>query len=59
LSITEALMIEPTLNAEQINTTIASAPERARCVDWAKVLDNAANFQAGRKAEVRPILIEA
>jgi hypothetical protein len=34
-------MIERTLNAEQIDTIIAAAPERARRADWVKVLENA------------------
>jgi hypothetical protein len=47
LAIAEALMIERTLDAERIDSIIASAPERARRVDWAKVLENAADFAAG------------
>ena len=45
-AIAEALMVERTLNSEQIDTIIASAPERARRVDWAKVIENAACFAA-------------
>ena len=52
-------MIERNLNSEQIDNVISSAPEHARRVNWGNVLDNTADFQAGRKAEVRPILIEA
>jgi hypothetical protein len=33
-----------TLDAEQINTIIAGAPERARRADWGKVLENVAGF---------------
>jgi hypothetical protein len=44
LAIAEALMVHRTLDAEQIDTIIASAPERARRADWAGVLDNAAGF---------------
>jgi hypothetical protein len=46
LAIADALMIERTLNAEQIDTIIAAAPERARRADWARVIENAANFTA-------------
>jgi hypothetical protein len=46
-AIAEALMIERTLNSDQIDTIIASAPERARRVDWAGVLENAAGFVSG------------
>jgi hypothetical protein len=44
---TEALMIHRTLDAEQIDTIIANAPERARRADWAEVVVNAAGFVAG------------
>jgi hypothetical protein len=37
-------MIHRTLDSEQIDTIIASAPERARRADWAKVVENAAGF---------------
>jgi len=47
LAIAEALMIYRTLDAAMIDTIIASAPERARRVDWAGVLENAAAFAAG------------
>jgi hypothetical protein len=46
-AIAEALMIERTLNSEQIDTIIASAPERARRIEWDNVLENAARFTAG------------
>jgi hypothetical protein len=52
-------MVERTLNSEQIDNIIANAPERARRVNWVNVLDNAADFHAGRKAAVRSIRIEA
>jgi hypothetical protein len=41
LAIAEALMVERTLNAKQIDSIIAAAPERARRADWVKVLENA------------------
>jgi hypothetical protein len=44
LAIAEALMVHRTLDAEQIDTIIASAPERARRADWARVMENAAGF---------------
>jgi hypothetical protein len=44
IAIAEALMIERTLSSEQIDTIIASAPERARRADWAGVLNGAADF---------------
>jgi hypothetical protein len=47
LAIAEALMVRRTLDAEQIDTIIAAAPERARRAAWAKVLENAAGFAAG------------
>jgi hypothetical protein len=47
LAIAEALMILRTLDADQIDTIIASAPERARRADWAKVVENANSFAAG------------
>jgi hypothetical protein len=34
LPIAEALMVHHTLDAEQIDTIIAAAPERARRIDW-------------------------
>jgi hypothetical protein len=42
LAIAEGLMIERTLNAEQIDSIIAAAPERARRADWVQVLESAA-----------------
>jgi hypothetical protein len=45
LAIAEALMIERTLDSEQIKTIIASAPERARRADWTKVTDFAAGLE--------------
>jgi hypothetical protein len=50
LAIAEALMIHRTLDAEQIDTIIASAPERARRVDWAGVAENAGAFTARLKS---------
>jgi hypothetical protein len=47
LAIAEALMIERTLNAEQIDAIIAAAPERARRADWVKVLNRAAGYAVG------------
>jgi hypothetical protein len=47
LAIAEALMVERTLNAEQIDAIISAAPERARRADWTKVMDSAAEFAAG------------
>jgi hypothetical protein len=47
LAIAEALMVHRTLNAEQIDNVIASAPERARRIAWNGVLENAACFTAG------------
>jgi hypothetical protein len=46
-AIAEPLMVERTLNSEQIGTIIAVAPERARRIDWNGVLENAAEFTAG------------
>jgi hypothetical protein len=46
LAIAEALMIERTLNAEQIDALISAAPERARRADWAGVVESAAGFVA-------------
>jgi hypothetical protein len=46
LAIAEALMLERTLNSEQIDNIIANAPEHARRADWAKVLRSAAKFDA-------------
>jgi hypothetical protein len=42
LAIAEALMVHRTLDAEQIDTIIATAPELARRADWALVEGNAA-----------------
>jgi hypothetical protein len=39
LAIAGALMVEKTFNAEQIDSIIAAAPERARRADWAKVIE--------------------
>jgi hypothetical protein len=47
LAIAEALLIHRTLNSEQIDNIIATAPGRARQADWNAVLENAANFTAG------------
>jgi hypothetical protein len=47
LAIAEALMIERTLNADQIDAVIAAAPERARRADWAGVLENATGWAIG------------
>jgi hypothetical protein len=47
LAIAEALMVHRTLDAEQIDTILVSAPERARRADRAKVLENSAGFVAG------------
>jgi hypothetical protein len=44
LAIAEALMVERTLNAEQIDSIIAAAPERARRADWLKVLESATGY---------------
>jgi hypothetical protein len=46
-AIAEALMIQRTLNSEQIDNIIASAPERARRIEWNGVLASAAEFTAG------------
>jgi hypothetical protein len=50
LAIAEALMIHRTLDTEQIDTIIAGAPERARRVDWAGVLESAGAFTARLKS---------
>ena len=47
LAIAEALMLERTLNSEQIDAIIATAPALARRAEWARVLENAASFTAG------------
>jgi hypothetical protein len=47
LAIAEALMIHRTLDAVQIDTIIASAPERARRADWIAVVENAGGFALG------------
>jgi hypothetical protein len=47
LAIAEALMVHRTLNAEQIDNVISSAPEFARRVYWNGVLESAAVFAAG------------
>jgi hypothetical protein len=52
LGIAEALMIHRTLDTEQIDTIIASAPERARRADWAGVLENAGAFITGLESKV-------
>jgi hypothetical protein len=46
-AIAEALMIERTLNSEQIDNIIGSAPERARRIEWNGALENAASFTVG------------
>jgi hypothetical protein len=46
-AIAEALMVHRTLDAAMIDTIIASAPERARRINWNGVLENAARFTAG------------
>jgi hypothetical protein len=46
LAIAEALMVERTLNSEQIDNIIASAPAFARRAAWARVIENAATFTA-------------
>jgi hypothetical protein len=60
LAIAEALVIERTLNAEQIDAIMAAAPERARRADWVKVLESAAGYAnmasaIGGKADVSPV----
>jgi hypothetical protein len=40
-------MIERTLNSEQIDNIIASAPAFARRAAWVRVLENAAEFATG------------
>jgi hypothetical protein len=47
LAIANALITERTLDGAMIDSIIASAPERARRVDWTKVMESAANFAAG------------
>jgi hypothetical protein len=44
LAIANALMIHGTLDAAQIDTSIAAAPERARRTAWGRVAENATNF---------------
>jgi hypothetical protein len=46
LAIANALMIHRTLDAVMIHKIIASAPERARRADWARVQQSAADFTA-------------
>jgi hypothetical protein len=46
LAIANALMIHRTLDAVMIHKIIASAPERARRSDWARVQQSAADFAA-------------
>jgi hypothetical protein len=41
------MMIERTLNSEQVNAIVANAPEHARRADWVKVSENATDFAAG------------
>jgi hypothetical protein len=48
-AIAEALMVERTLNSEQIDTIIANAPVFARRAAWIGVLENAATFTAEYK----------
>lgn len=55
LAIAQALLIARTLNCEQIDGIIASAPEQARRVEWRNVLKSAADFAAsviGTKADM-------
>jgi hypothetical protein len=47
LAIAEALMIDRTLDAAMIDDIISRAPERARRVDWAGVMQSAAGFTFG------------
>jgi hypothetical protein len=54
LAVARALMIHRTLDAVMIHKIIASAPERARRADWARVQQNAADFAArGLEGHVR------
>jgi hypothetical protein len=46
LAIANALMVHRTLDAVMIHKIIASAPERARRADWARVQQSAADFAA-------------
>jgi hypothetical protein len=46
LAIAHTPMIRRTLDAVMIHHIIASAPERARRADWARVQQNAADFAA-------------
>jgi hypothetical protein len=48
-AIAEALMDHRTLDAEQIDNIIASAPALARRAEWARVIENAASFTAQYK----------
>jgi Cys-tRNA synthase (O-phospho-L-seryl-tRNA:Cys-tRNA synthase) len=41
------LVVHRTLDGLAIDTIIASAPERARRIEWNGVLENAARFTAG------------
>jgi hypothetical protein len=45
-----ALMVHRTLNAEQIDNVISSAPEFARRVYWNSVLESAAVFAAAAQS---------
>jgi hypothetical protein len=46
LAVARALMVHRTLDAVMIYKIIASAPERARRTDWARVQQSAADFAA-------------
>jgi hypothetical protein len=50
VAIAEALMIHSTLDAEQIDATIAAAPTLARRADWRRVVESAASFTGGQDA---------
>jgi hypothetical protein len=54
LAIANALMVHRTLDAVMIHEIIASAPERARRADWARVEQNAADFAAQGVESWRP-----
>jgi hypothetical protein len=46
LAIAEALVIEHTLNVEQIISSSPARPNAARRADWLRVLANATDFAA-------------
>jgi dienelactone hydrolase len=52
-------MAHRTLDAAMIDTIIASAPERARRVDWAGVMENAADFAARLESPSKPDAVAA